>query len=52
MPVLQDLYGALLRLRMKREAHHGNGTEIYVTGSLNLFNHRTSIDINNQLVCC
>ena len=25
--------------------------ELYVTGSLNLFNHRTNIDINNRLVC-
>ena len=25
--------------------------EIYVTGSLNLFNHRTNVDINNRLVC-
>ena len=24
---------------------------IYVTGSLNLFNHRTNVDINNRLVC-
>ena len=25
--------------------------KIYVTGSLNLFNHRTNVDINNRLVC-
>lgn len=25
--------------------------EIYVTGSLNLFNHRTNVDINNRFVC-
>ena len=25
--------------------------EIYVTGSLNLFNHRTNVDIANRLVC-
>ena len=25
--------------------------EIYVTGSLNQFNHRTNVDINNRLVC-
>ena len=25
--------------------------EIYVTGSLNVFNHRTNVDINNRLVC-
>ena len=25
--------------------------EIYVTGSLNVFNHRTNVDVNNRLVC-
>ena len=25
--------------------------EIYVKGSLNLFNHRTNVDIHNRLVC-
>ena len=25
--------------------------EIYVKGSLKLFNHRTNVDINNRLVC-
>ena len=25
--------------------------EIYVTGSLNIFNHRTNVDIANRLVC-
>ena len=25
--------------------------EIYVTGSLNLFNHRTNVDIKNRLIC-
>ncbi|MBO5620999.1 MAG: conjugal transfer protein TraE, partial [Butyrivibrio sp.] len=25
--------------------------EIYVTGSLNVFNHRTNVDINNRMVC-
>ena len=25
--------------------------EIYVTGSLNVFNHQTNVDINNRIVC-
>ena len=51
MPVLQDLYEALLR-QDEKEAHHvATALEIYVTGSLNLFNHRTHVDINNRLVC-
>ena len=51
MPVLQDLYEALLR-QDEKEAHQvATALEIYVTGALNLFNHRTNVDINNRLVC-
>ena len=51
MPILQDLYEALLR-QEEKEAHHvATALEIYVTGSLNLFNHRTNVDIANRLVC-
>lgn len=51
MPVLQDLYEALMA-QEEKEAHHvATALEIYVTGSLNLFNHRTNVDINNRFVC-
>ena len=51
MPILQDLYEALLN-QEEKEAHHvATALEIYVTGSLNLFNHRTNVDIENRLVC-
>ena len=51
MPLLEDLYNALLE-QEEKEAHHvATALEIYVKGSLNLFNHRTNIDINNRLVC-
>ena len=51
MPILQDLYEALLK-QEETEAHHvATALEIYVTGSLNLFNHRTNVDIENRLVC-
>jgi type IV secretory pathway VirB4 component len=36
----------------EKEARHvATALEIYVKGSLNLFNHRTNVDINNRLVC-
>ena len=36
----------------EKEAHHvATALEIYVKGSLNLFNHRTNVDIDNRLVC-
>ena len=51
MPLLEDLYNALLK-QEEKEAHHvATALEIYVKGSLNLFNHRTNVDINNRLVC-
>lgn len=51
MPLLEDLYNALLE-QEEKEAHNvAMALEIYVKGSLNLFNHRTNIDINNRLVC-
>lgn len=51
MPLLEDLYHSLLS-QEEKEAHHvATALEIYVKGSLNLFNHRTNVDINNRLVC-
>src|SRR5574344_2111220 len=51
MPLLEDLYNALLN-QDEKEAHHvATALEIYVTGSLNVFNHRTTVDITNRLVC-
>ena len=51
MPLLEDLYNALLK-QEEKEAHHvATALEIYVKGSLNLFNHRTNVNINNRFVC-
>jgi len=51
MPVLEDLYN-LLRKQDEAEAQHlATALEIYVTGSLNIFNNRTNTDINNRIVC-
>jgi type IV secretory pathway VirB4 component len=51
MPILQDLYN-LLRKQTEPEAQRiATSLEIYVTGSLNVFNHRTNVDITNRLVC-
>ena len=51
MPILEDLYNALLQ-QGEKEAHHvATALEIYVKGSLNLFNHRTNVNVNNRIVC-
>lgn len=51
MPLLEDLYNALLKQDEPEAKHVATALEIYVTGSLNVFNHRTNVDINNRLVC-
>ena len=51
MPVLQDLYEALLTQEEKEAKHVATALEIYVSGSLNLFNHRTNVDVQNRFVC-
>jgi len=51
MPILEDLYNALKEQDEKEAQHIRSALEIYVTGSLNVFNHRTNVDIANRLVC-
>ena len=51
MPILGDLYAALEKQEEKEAQHIRAALEIYVTGSLNVFNHRTNVDITNRLVC-
>ncbi|WP_459350129.1 VirB4-like conjugal transfer ATPase, CD1110 family [Veillonella absiana] len=51
MPILEDLYNALKQQDENEAQHVRAALEIYVTGSLNVFNHRTNVDITNRLVC-
>lgn len=51
MPILGDLYDALGRQEEKEAKHIRSALEIYVTGSLSVFNHRTNVDITNRTVC-
>lgn len=51
MPLLEDLYNALLKQDEPEARHVATALEIYVSGSLNVFNHRTNVDITNGLVC-
>ena len=50
MPVLEDLYHELRRQEEKEAQYVATALEIYVTGSLNVFNHRTNVDIQNRIV--
>jgi len=51
MPVLQDLYDKIREQEDVEAERIATSLEIYVTGSLNVFNHRTNVDITNRLVC-
>ena len=51
IPILGDLYDALGRQEEKEAKHIRSALEIYVTGSLSVFNHRTNVDITNRIVC-
>ena len=51
VPILEDLYNALRQQEEKEAQSLATALEIYVTGSLNVFNHRTNVDVNNRLVC-
>ena len=50
MPVLEDLYNELRRQSEKEAQYVASALEIYVKGSLNVFNHRTTVNLNNRIV--
>ena len=51
MPILQDLYDCLRAQDEKEAQFLATALEIYVTGSLNVFNHKSNVDIHNRVVC-
>ncbi len=51
MPLLEDLYDELLKQGEEEARHVATALEIYVTGSLSVFNHRTNVNVTNRLVC-
>ena len=51
MPILGDLYNELLKQPEPEAARVAAALELYVSGSLNVFNHRTNVELENRLVC-
>ena len=51
MPILGALNQALLAQEEPEAKHVATALEIYVSGSLNVFNHRTNVELTNRLVC-
>ena len=51
MPILGNLYDELLKQPEPEAARIAAALELYVSGSLNVFNHRTNVELSNRLVC-
>ena len=51
MPVLGDLYDCLRKQKEVQAQRIATALEIYVNGSLNVFNHHTNVELNNRIVC-
>ena len=49
-PTLQDVYQGLLDVGTNLGTHLAAAMEIFVNGSLNLFNHRTNVDLKNRFI--
>ena len=49
--ILGDLMEALLAQGIPEADRVAQALDLYVNGSLNFFNHRTTVDIRNRLVC-
>ena len=51
MPVLEDLYNEIKKQPEQEAQRIASALELYVKGTLNFFNHRTTVDISNRIVC-
>ena len=51
MPLLQDLYEELLKQPEPEARRVATALELYCTGSLNLFNHPTNVNLDSRVVC-
>ena len=50
MPILSDLHQALLDQHIPEADRVAQALDLYVSGSLNVFNHRTNVDIESRIV--
>ena len=51
MPILEDLYEEIKKQPEQEAGRIASALELYVKGSLNVFNHHTNVDISNRIVC-
>jgi len=51
MPILGDLYNCLRSQKEPQAQRIATALEIYVNGSLKVFNHRTNVQLDNRIIC-
>lgn len=51
MPIMGDLYACLRSQKEPQAQRIATALEIYVNGSLKVFNHQTNVELNNRIVC-
>ncbi|MCD8398790.1 MAG: ATP-binding protein [Lachnospiraceae bacterium] len=51
MPMLGDLYACLRSQKETQAQRIATALEIYVNGSLKVFNHQTNVQLDNRIVC-
>lgn len=51
MPLLGDLYACLREQKEPQAQRIATALEIYVNGSLKVFNHQTNVELDNRIVC-
>ncbi len=50
VPILEDLYNAFRSMEDPEAKDLADALELYVHGSLNVFNHKTTINVNSRIV--
>lgn len=51
MPVFGDLYDCLRKQKEPQAQRIATALEIYVNGSLKVFNHQTNVEMDNRIIC-
>ena len=51
IPILEDLWNAVKEVNDPEAENIAKAMELYVKGSMNIFNHKTNVDINNRFIC-
>ena len=50
VPVMSDFYDLLMKQPEEEARDIALGLELFVSGSLNIFNHQTNLDVDNRFI--